>query len=252
MPHVPESVGRYYEPFVGGGALFFRLGHPEAILGDDNGELVHCWTMVRDRPEALITALREHVYEKDYYYEVRARDPRELTPIRRAARTIYLNRTGFNGLYRVNKSGGFNVPFGRYKNPLICDETNLLACSKFLAGTDLRQGGFAQTVQEAGEGDFVYFDPPYVPVSATANFTDYRPGGFGWDDHVRLAETMETLAQRGVKVVLSNSDGPGVRGLYEGLKAPNLKVHVLRANRSINSNAARRGKVNELLVTCGG
>ena len=168
-----------------------------------------------------------------------------------AAWFIYLNKTGFNGLYRVNKSGGFNVPFGRYKNPLICDEANLRACSRFLQGTDLRCGEFDGAVKDATDGDFVYFDPPYMPVSATSNFTDYRPGGFGFPDHERLARTVEDLSQRGVRVLLSNSDTPAVRSLYEGLKAPNLKIHVVRANRSVNSKASRRGKVNELLVSAG-
>jgi DNA adenine methylase len=249
--HLPDEINRYYEPFIGGGACFFRFAPPTATLGDANPELVHCWTMVRDRPDELIEALRVHVYEKDYYYSVRAIQPGDLPPIERAARTVFLNRTGFNGLYRVNKSGGFNVPFGRYTNPLICDETNIRACSEFLQETDLRCGDFETAVKDAGEGDFVYFDPPYIPVSATANFTDYRPGGFGRTEHDRLAATFERLAQRGVKVVLSNSDAPGVRGLYEGLKAPNLQVHVVRAGRSINSKATRRGKVNELLVTAG-
>jgi len=250
-PHLPDEIDRYYEPFVGGGALFFRFGPSTATLGDANPELVHCWSIVRDEPDALIEALRVHVYEKDYYYSVRALRPEDLPPIERAARTVFLNRTGFNGLYRVNKSGGFNVPFGRYKNPLICDEENIRACSRFLQETDLRCGDFEAVVKGASEGDFVYFDPPYIPMSATANFTDYRPGGFGRPQHDRLAKTMERLARRGVKVVLSNSDAPGVRGLYEGLKAPNLKVHVVRATRSINSKATRRGKVNELLVTAG-
>ncbi len=250
-PHVPDVVDRYFEPFVGGGAVFFRFGGEQAVIGDANDELIHCWSIVRDRPDDLIEALREHVYEKDHYYSVRALQPAELDPIRRAARTVYLNRTGFNGLYRVNKSGCFNVPFGRYKNPRICDEENLRACSTALANTDLRVGEFDTCVEGAREGDFVYFDPPYAPVSRTANFTDYRPGGFGWEDHIRLAKTLESLAQRGVRVVLSNSDAPGVRRLYEDLKAPNLKVHIVKARRSVNSKASRRGKVNEVLVTAG-
>jgi DNA adenine methylase len=225
---VPDEFGRYFEPFVGGGAVFFRLGPAEATVGDANAELVHCWTMVRDRTEELIDALAEYVYDKERYYAVRAIRPEELKPIPRAARTLYLNRTGFNGLYRVNKSGGFNVPFGRYTKPLICDRANLRACAGFLANTELRCGDFVDLVENAQAGDFAYFDPPYAPVSATSNFTDYRPGGFGWSDHERLAKTFERLARRGVKVVLSNSDAPGVRGLYEALKAPNLKVHVDR------------------------
>jgi DNA adenine methylase len=237
---------------LGGGALFFRTGPPEATLGDANEELVHCWTMVRDRPDDLIEALGKYIYDKDRYYEVRSLRPEDLDPIRRAARTVYLNRTGFNGLYRVNKSGGFNVPFGRYTKPLICDRDNLRACSSFLANTELRCADFVDVVKNTQAGDFVYFDPPYAPVSATANFTDYRPGGFSWGDHERLAKTFERLSRRGVKVVLSNSDAAGVRGLYEGLKAPNLKVHVVRASRSVNSKTSRRGKVNELLITAGG
>lgn len=241
-PLFPREHGTYFEPFVGGGAVFFDRRLAAAVLTDVNVELVECYGAVRDDVEAVIGALEGHRYEEAHYYEVRAQAPRSM--VERAARTIYLNRVGYNGLYRVNRSGQFNVPFGRYVNPTICDRENLRACSRALRGVVLEVRDFERAAHEARPGDFVYFDPPYVPVSDTANFTSYAPGGFGWEAHVQLAAVFRRLAVRGVHVMLSNSDLPPVRGLYA-----DFHVETVRASRHINSKAERRGKVTEIVVT---
>jgi DNA adenine methylase len=174
---------------------------------------------------------------------VRGIDPGSLSLPARAARTIFLNKTGFNGLYRVNRAGRFNVPFGRHTNPAICDPDNLHACSLALRDVDLVVRDFAKVAELAQKGDFVYFDPPYVPISQTASFTSYAAGGFGLNEHARLATVFTELARKGTYVMLSNSDTPEVRELYAG-----FEMDRLLASRSINSNGARRGKIGELLV----
>lgn len=254
--NTPEKFGDYYEPFLGGAAVFFdlyaagRLKPPHrAFLGDMNAELVETYKLVRDIPGDVITALRRHAKKHDaplakaeaYYYEVRASQRRgaEL-----AARMIYLNRTGFNGLYRVNKKGGFNVPFGDYANPTICDAENLLACSRALRGTSIRHIDFEKrVVDNACRGDFVYFDPPYVPVSATSDFTSFTRDGFTLEDQKRLVECAAKLKRRGVHVLLSNADVPIVRKLYKG-----FGMRRIEARRNINSKGGKRGAVGELLI----
>ncbi len=240
---LPDTFGRYFEPFLGGGALFFARGPGSAVLADVNVELVDCYCAIRDSVDDVIRALRKHRYEKEHYYAVRLRRPESMTLPRRAARTIFLNRSGYNGLYRVNRAGRFNVPFGRYTNPTLCDASNLHACSKALQGVELRCCGFASAVEDAQRGDFVYFDPPYVPVSPTANFTQYAAGRFGWAQQQELAKVFRDLAGRGVSVMLSNSDTPEVRALYRG-----FRIDGVAATRMINSNPERRGKVTEVVV----
>jgi len=242
---LPSSWGRYFEPFVGGGAMFWRNSDGPSVLNDFNPDLATTYRVVRDDVEGLIEALSEHYYDKDHYYEVRALDPNEMSLAKRAARMIFMNRTGFNGLYRVNKSGRFNVPFGRYKDPLICDEPNLRACSARLQETELREGDFEEAIADAKSGDFVYFDPPYAPVSRSANFTSYTAGGFGGTEQDRLRATLADLDRRGVQFMLSNSDA---EGLYDMYRDDGWNVTKVRASRSINSKASRRGKVNELVV----
>lgn len=240
---LPERYGRYIEPFVGGAALFFALRPKRARLSDVNPELVNCYTAVRDDVEGVIAALGEHVHDRDHYYDVRALDPDTLPPAERAARTIFLNRTGFNGLYRVNKSGRFNVPFGRHRNPKICDEENLRACSRALRGVTIEVADFASVERVAKPGDLVYFDPPYVPLSKTSDFTSYSAGGFGWEQQEKLAKLFSSLSAKGVQVMLSNSDVPSLRKLYSG-----FSLNIVHATRAINSVASRRGKVAELVV----
>jgi DNA adenine methylase len=240
---VPSAYGRYFEPFLGGGALFFSLRPPRAVLGDVNREIVDCYTAVRDDVAGLVRALRDHRYDATHYYAVRDADPAKLPLVERAARTIFLNKTGFNGLYRVNRAGKFNVPFGRYAKPAICDEENLIACSGALANVDLVAGDFERVAARAKAGDFVYFDPPYVPLSRTAAFTAYAPGGFDLDAQSRLAAFFGKLAAGGVALLLSNSDVPEIRKLYA-----RYRIDTIEATRVINCKATRRGPVKELLV----
>jgi DNA adenine methylase len=245
----PGSVQGYHEPFLGSGAVFFQvrtLLSPERItLSDSNTDLVATFTAVRDEVEAVIRELAHHVrhHGKEHFYRVRDQLPVELFPAARAARLIYLNRTCFNGLYRVNSRGHFNVPMGRYDNPTILDVAGLRAASASLAGTELSAGHFRQVLDRARPGDFVYFDPPYVPVSATADFTAYTQGAFCGEDQAELAQVYRELDARGCRVMLSNSDAPTVRDLYAG-----YRLHELRARRNINSRADRRGPVGELVV----
>jgi len=242
-PLLPEMFGRYFEPFVGGAALFFAMRPPRALLRDVNKELVDCYTAIRDDVEGVIAALGTHVYESDHYYEVRDQHPPKLSLAKRAARTIFLNKTGFNGLYRVNRKGGFNVPFGRHVNPNICDEDNLRSCSLALTDVDVRVRDFKSIVTDAAPRDFVYFDPPYVPLSDTADFTSYSAGGFSWKDQQRLAEVFKELTEKGVYAMLSNSDTAAVRELYAG-----FSIEAVYATRSVNSVGAGRGKVAEVVV----
>lgn len=248
LREVPRSMGTYYEPFVGGGAVFFGVvaaGHrfERAVLGDANDELVRCYKAIKRDVEAVIRALGGHVYDRDHYYEVRAWDPAGLTDAARAARLIYLNRCGYNGLYRVNRSGRFNVPFGRYKDPVICDAPKLRAVARALRDVKVQHGDFAKTLDGAKTGDFVYLDPPYVPLSATSSFTAYAKTPFDAAAQARLAKTLRDLGRRKVRALLSNSDCDETRDLYERLPRESVPVR-----RAINSVAAGRGAVGELLV----
>lgn len=242
-PLFPTMFGRYFEPFVGGAALFFALRPGGATLSDVNDELIDCYRAIRDDVEAVIAVLKEHRYEREHYYSVRDIDPRRLSIEERAARTIFLNKTGFNGLYRVNRAGKFNVPFGRHSNPSFCDEDNLRSCALALRGVELRVRDFRTVAADAKRGDFVYFDPPYVPVSDTADFTSYVASGFSSRDQEELAEVFARLTKKGVFAMLSNSDAPFVRDLYS-----EFVIDDVFATRSVNSNAAKRGKVVEVVV----
>ncbi len=243
----------YYEPFVGSGAVFFHL-RPRGLfssyrLTDSNAELITCYQVVRDKLDALLVRLAEHQAQhcKAHYYEVRAwdRDPAwpDMPDVERAARLIYLNKTCYNGLWRVNSRGQFNVPMGRYHKPRILDEPRLRAASAALQGVDLAVTDFEDVLARAGAGDFVYFDPPYHPLSATSNFTAYSDGGFGEQAQRRLARVFAALAGRGAWVLLSNSDTPFIRALYRA-----FRIHPVRARRAINTAAHKRGLVREVLV----
>jgi DNA adenine methylase len=245
-PLLPEIRGRYFEPFAGSAAVFFALRPRHAMLADVNRELIDCYRAVQGDVERVIDALASHEYDEAHYYRVRGLDPEELALPERAARTIFLNKTGYNGLYRVNKKGRFNVPFGRYTKPGFSQPdslNNLRACARALRGVTLEVRDFAGVVRRARGGDFVYFDPPYVPASRTADFTSYVAGGFGLEEQRRLAEVFGELARKGVKAMLSNSDTPAVRELYRG-----FRVDTVYASRSINSRADKRGKVGEVVV----
>ncbi len=240
----PAFEGRYHEPFLGGGAVFFDLGPGRATLSDCNEELIDCFCAIRDHADEVILQLRKHIYEREHYYETRAVDPEGLTKIQRAARMIYLNKAGFNGLYRVNSRGEFNVPFGRHKNPNICDEGNILACAQVLRGATIICRPFERVKRTARPGDFVYFDPPYIPLSATSSFTSYHRSGFGMYDQELLARVFESLDKKGVHVMLSNSDVPWIHERFKGFKISRIK-----ARRNVNSVSARRGFVGEVVVT---
>lgn len=253
---LPARFRRYHEPFVGGGALFFHLWNSGllrdgATLSDLNPELIDCYEAVRDEVDALIELLtrhKPHFSDRDYFYEIRAwdRQPgfRERPRVERAARTIFLNRTCYNGLYRRNNKGYFNAPFGYYKKPLIVDPDNLREVSRALQHVELAVDDFGAVLQRTAPNDFVYFDPPYVPVSATASFTAYTGQGFAADAQRRLADVFFALVERGCFVMLSNSYTELARALYRG-----QPVHEsVLASRKINCDGKKRGEIEELIV----
>ncbi|MCA9936351.1 MAG: DNA adenine methylase [Ardenticatenaceae bacterium] len=247
QPYLPQpgQIGRYYEPFIGSAAVFFHVQPSPATLSDRNPNLIEAYRAVQTDVGGVIAALQPHRNDADYYYAIRAQNPADLSPVERAARLIYLNKTCYNGLYRENSRGEFNVPFGRYKNPKICDEERLRAASAALQGVTLCVDDFAAVVETAVSNDFIYFDPPYVPLNATSSFTSYSRHGFDEADQRRLAETIHQLNGRGCRIMLSNSDTPLVHELY---RRPGYHFITIQARRNINSKAHRRGPVNELLI----
>ncbi|EKV00771.1 DNA adenine methylase Dam [Leptolyngbya sp. PCC 7375] len=249
LKYAPDSYGRYYEPFIGGGALLLTLRPAQATISDRNQELINCYQVVKGSVDDLIQNLQQHRNEKAYFYEVRSWDRQtefiDKTAIQRAARIIFLNKTCYNGLFRVNSKGQFNAPFGRYKNPTIADETVLRNVSAYLnlANVTIRQADFAVAVADAGPGDFVYFDPPYDPVSTTASFTGYYRNGFDRTEQQRLKSIVDNLTMRDCKVLLSNAYTEFIQDLYRDYRCVRVS-----ATRAINSNATKRGKVDEILV----
>lgn len=250
QPLFPRQFKTYYEPFLGGGAVFFYLFQEhfsgfDAVLSDVNSELINLYCCVQSDVEALIKELKSHQrkHDSEYYYKVRAQKKR--TRVKKAARIIYLNKTCFNGLYRENSKGEFNVPIGRYKNPTICNAELLRADSQALQGVKLEVRDFDKVLDEAKtDEDFVYFDPPYYPLSSTSQFTSYSRYNFNEEDQIRLRNVFAELASRGVKVMLSNSDCPFIRELYQ-----EFRTHEVSAGRSINSKGTHRGKISEVVVT---
>ena len=238
---------RYFEPFVGGGAVFFDLQPKNATISDLNAELITTYKVIRDDVESLIKSLLNHVYDKDYFLKIRAMNPAEMSELDIASRFIYLNRTCFNGMYRVNSKGQFNVPFGRYKNPVICDEDNLRAVSRALKDVKILNADYKSAVSEAKTGDFVYFDPPYYPISSTSSFTSYTKEGFAEKEQIELRDAFAELSDRGCYVMLSNSDVTFIRNIYGELK--NVTITTVSAGRAINSKATARGKITELVIT---
>ncbi len=238
----------YHEPFFGGGALFFTLRPTRGSINDINPRLINFYKVVRDDPEGLIKTAMKYRYEKETFYKLREHYNRaSLSPIEDAALTLYLNKTAFNGLYRVNSKGEFNVPFGRYTNPTIVDKDRIRAASKQLQQIDIMQKDFSYVIERADEGSICYFDPPYLPVSDTSNFTSYARDGFTWTDQVRLRDACITLHEKGVLFVLSNSYVEKLVDFYRDVS--DFKIHVVQANRAINSKAAARGPVKEALIT---
>lgn len=245
LRRVPPQFGVYYEPFLGGGALFFALRPARAVLGDINEDLISAYLEVRDDPDGLMRALDRYDYDRDVYYRVRSLSTAGLDRQARAARFLYLNRTCYNGLYRVNRRGEFNVPMGRYRRPLrLYDPAVLRAASAALAHAEILLASFDRSVTTAQPGDFVYLDPPYWPLASTASFTRYSPNGFSENDQKWLKALVDRLTERGVHVLLSNSDTPFTRWLYA-----EYHVETVRAPRAINSAPDGRGAVSELLVS---
>ncbi len=249
-PYLPKNYQTYYEPFLGGGALFFYLRPKKAVLTDINLELINTYRCVRDRVEDLIALLQEHKSNhnknsRDYYYTVRAKTFND--ELAQAARFIYLNKTCYNGLYRVNSQGKFNVPLGKYKNPNICPVDLLRAASSALSTSEIKQADFTEVLNYAtSSDDFVFLDPPYYPISSTSYFTGYNQNSFGEKDQERLRNTCAKLASRGVKVAVCNSDSEFIIKLYQEI---NFKIYPIEAARSINSNTKKRGAIKELLIT---
>ena len=244
-----HTVRRYIEPFLGSGAVFFEIREclqPSRVtLADDDQELVNVYTVIRDEVEKVIRALTGHRsrHGREHYYRVRSQAPSRLSSATRAARLIYLNRTCFNGLYRENSKGNFNVPMGRYANPRILDAENLRAASAALKRARIEAGHFSRVLTLARKGDFIYFDPPYHPISETSYFTSYTRGSFTAPDQEDLAGVYSELARRGCRVMLSNSDCRFIRDLYRG-----FEIRTVLARRRINSNAGRRGPIREVVV----
>ena len=252
IKYVPDSFSTYYEPFLGGGAVLFELQPKKAVVNDVNEELMNIYEVIKDNVDELIEGLKRHKIKNDkaYFYEIRELDRNReqynlLTPVERASRIIYLNKTCYNGLFRVNKSGEFNAPFGNYKNPNIVNETTLRAVSAYFNKAKIRFTcqDFEDALKWSRKGAFVYLDPPYDPVSETASFTGYDKGGFDRNEQIRLKKTCDKLNKKGIKFLLSNSATDFIMDLYQ-----DYKIEVIQAKRAINSKADRRGNVDEVLV----
>ncbi|MBL7719551.1 MAG: DNA adenine methylase [Flavipsychrobacter sp.] len=246
---LPKKYSVYYEPFVGGGAVLFHLQPTKAIINDSNSELTNVYRIIKDDVENLIDSLKIHKNDAEYFYQIRSLDRKGefhlLSDVERASRIIFLNKTCYNGLYRVNNSGEFNAPFGKYKNPNIVNETTLRAVSKYLNTNDVKifTGDYEAALKNIDKNAFVYFDPPYHPASETSNFTGYVKGGFDIYDQTRLRNICNELNQRGIKFLLSNSATDFIKDLYS-----EYNINVVKATRSINSDGEKRGEVDEVLI----
>ncbi len=251
VEHLPKNINNYnyIEPFIGGGAVFFKLQPQNAIINDFNEELINVYEVIKNNLDELIADLKKHINESDYFYEIRSLDRtekfKELSTIQRASRVIYLNKTCFNGLYRVNSAGEFNAPFGRYKNPNIVNVPTLKAVSKYLNANKImiKSGDYAEVLKATNERSFVYIDPPYHPISESSNFTGYIKGGWDMWDQVRLREACDDLNERGIKFLLSNSSTQFIKDQYQ-----NYNISIVQAKRAINSNGSNRGEVDEVLI----
>ena len=254
---LPSKIKTYYEPMTGGGAVFIELAKQQkierAVLNDMCPDLMSAWRSIKSNVDKLIKELKSgrYIYDRDVYLKIREEDPNRMDDVKRAARFIYLNRTCFNAVYRVNKKAGkFNVPFGKYDNPLICDEPNLRAISELLKIATLLEVDFEEALEEVltqgTRGDAVYFDPPYIPLSATANFTAYTGGGFSFEDHMRIVKSMKKLEKRKVRAVVSNSSADMSVELFSV-----FDMDFLTGTRSCGGAAGSRKSVKEIIAFAG-
>jgi len=248
--HIPEQFSRYYEPFVGGGAVLFYLQPKNAVINDSNEELVNLYNVIKESPEELIEDLKKHKNEEKYFYDIRGIDrEREkyqvLTRIQRASRIIFLNKTCYNGLFRVNSSGEFNSPFGRYKNPNIVNDIIIRAVGNYLSKNNIQilNTDYEKSLSKTRKGAFVYFDPPYYPISDSSSFTGYTKKGFDRTEQERLKKVCDKLNDKGVNFLLSNSSTEFIRDLYK-----DYNIFSIKAKRAINSNGDGRGEITEVLV----
>lgn len=247
--YIPENINTYYEPFVGAGAVFLDFAFENCVINDQNLELINCYNVIKKDVSKLIEELKNYKNEKEFFVTIRQLDRDDnfskLNHIKKAARIIYLNKTCFNGLYRVNKNGYFNVPFGGYKNPTILDEDNAREIHTYLRDKNVKITNldFEECLKDVKEGDFVYLDPPYDPVSETSSFTTYGKNGFSRDEQKRLKKVLDELSKKNVKWLLSNSATPFIKELYK-----DYTIIEVDAKRNINSDATKRGTIKEVLI----
>ena len=251
--YIPKKFTTYYEPFMGGGAVLFELQPNKAIVNDVNEELINLYTVIKEFPEELIEELKKHAEfatDSEYFYKIREKDRNIIeytlmSNVEKAARIHFLNKTCYNGLFRVNKAGEFNAPFGRYKNPDVVNEITIRAVSKYFneANIEFRNTDFQEALKGIRKGSFVYFDPPYDPVTDSANFTGYSKGGFDRNEQERLKKVCDELNKKGIKFLLSNSATSYIKDLYK-----DYTIEVIKAKRAINSNGDLRGEIDEVLV----
>ena len=247
LERIPKTFNQYFEPFIGGGALFFELNKKGSTISDYNKDLINLYKIVKNNPIELIEDLQKHINSSEYYYKIRELDRTEdfssLSPIEKASRLIFLNKTCFNGLYRVNKKGQFNVPYGKYKNPQWIDEENILKASELFKKTKILNGDFEIIKPLIKKGDFIYLDPPYVPLNNTSNFTSYTDNGFSLEDQLRLKKFCDYIDSIGAYFLLSNSYTDFIIQNYK-----KYKIEAIMAKRSINAKGDKRGKVKEVLI----
>lgn len=250
-PLIPGEFNKYFEPFVGAGAVIFSLLPDNAVINDLNSELINVYKVIKEQPDELIELLKEHTNNnsKEYFYRIREMDRQagyeKLSNVFKASRTIYMNKTAYNGLYRVNKAGQFNTPWGRYKNPKILDSDNILAMSKYFNDKNIKilNVDYKEALKSVSKGDFVYIDPPYLPISSSSAFTAYTADGFGEKEQEELKKTCDMLDKLGVKFLLSNSYHSFLLDLYK-----DYNIKIVEARRSVNSKGHKRGKIREILV----
>ncbi|RSJ58786.1 Modification methylase DpnIIA [Streptococcus gordonii] len=253
-PLIPKKISTYVEPFVGGGAILFHLQPKKAIINDFNKELMNVYQVIKDNPNELIKVLKEHkeLNSEDYFYEIRSLDRRDdfenLSSVQKAGRIIYLNKTCYNGLFRVNRAGFFNTPYGKYKNPSIVNEVTIKAISNYFNSANIKflTGDYKEALKSLRRGAFVYFDPPYMPISSSSSFTGYTEHGFDYEKQVELRDECLKLHDRGVKFLQSNSYSPEILELYSDQKVFNIEI--VKAKRSINSQSDKRGEISEVLI----